>query len=296
VTRRTVIILAVVQQLVGLALMRVPPAMPAAAQDFFFIQAADPQFGLYTADGDFAQETANFEFVIATANRLRPAFVVVCGDLVNKPGDAAQIAEYQRIAHELDAGIPLYSVAGNHDVGNSPTPELLAAYRKVFGPDYYSFRHDNFTGIVIDSSLIQHPENAPEDAAAQEKWLREELDRAGDPRTHPRVVFQHIPWFLERADEPDQYFNLPVAARPRFFELFQRTGVNHVFAGHYHRNAIAEGPRLQVITTGPVGKPLGPDPSGIRIVHVTPAGIRSRYYGLGNMPNQLEASGMAEGR
>src|SRR4249920_2975667 len=69
---------------------------------FFFLQFSDPQFGMFTADKDFAQETANFEFAIASANRLKPAFVVVTGDLVNKAGDPAQIAEYHRIAARLD--------------------------------------------------------------------------------------------------------------------------------------------------------------------------------------------------
>ena len=40
--------------------------------------------------------------------------------------DAAQIAEYHRIAATLDRSIPLYNVAGNHDVGQIPTPETLA--------------------------------------------------------------------------------------------------------------------------------------------------------------------------
>ena len=117
------------------------------------MQLSDPQFGMYTANADFAQETANFEFAIAAANRLHPAFVVVTGDLVNKEGDAAQIAEYQRIAAKLDRAIPLYNVTGNHDVGNNPTPATLAAYTKQFGPDHYTFRADEFVGIVLDSSI-----------------------------------------------------------------------------------------------------------------------------------------------
>jgi hypothetical protein len=131
----------------------------------FFVQLSDPQFGMYANDANFVQETANFEFVVANVNRLRPAFVVVCGDLVNKPGDAAQIAEYRRIAGKLDQSIPLYNVAGNHDVGNEPTPASLAAYRHTFGPDYYTFQSGDLFGFVLDSSLIQHPEKAPEEAA-----------------------------------------------------------------------------------------------------------------------------------
>ena len=123
--------------LLGLALAGGFAGTPAAQT---FIQMSDPQFGMFTKDADFAHETANLEFAIATANRLMPAFVVITGDLINKPTDAAQAAEYKRITAKLDPKIKLYSVHGNHDVGNEPTKESLAQYRERFGPDYYSFR------------------------------------------------------------------------------------------------------------------------------------------------------------
>ena len=104
-----------------------------------FIQMSDPQFGMYTKNANFEHETANFEFAIATANRLKPAFVVITGDLINEAGNAAQAAEYKRIAAKLDPTIKLYSVPGNHDVQNEPTAESLARYRERFGPDYYTF-------------------------------------------------------------------------------------------------------------------------------------------------------------
>ncbi|MEO7145385.1 MAG: metallophosphoesterase [Bryobacteraceae bacterium] len=259
-----------------------------SAQNFFFLQMSDPQFGMYADNRNFAQETANFEFAIATANRLHPAFVVVCGDLVNRSGDAAQIAEYRRIAAKLDPAIRLYNVAGNHDVGNRPTPASLAAYRRNFGPDYYTFRHGGFEGFVLDSSLIQQPQDASEDAARQRQWLKLELKKAAGSGVHWRVVFQHIPWFLESPGEPDQYFNIPRGVRAGYLELFRQSAVEYVFAGHYHRNSYGNTPSLHVIATGPVGKPLGPDPSGIRVVTVTASRIESRYYGLGNIPNQID--------
>ena len=257
------------------------------ASDFFFLQMSDPQFGMYTADREFSQETANFEFAIANANRLHPAFVVVCGDLINKPADPAQTAEYFRIAGKLDPSIQLYSVPGNHDVRNEPTPESLAAYRSKFGRDYYSFRYQDFAGLVIDSSLIQHPGKAPEEAARQEQWIAAELEKVTHEGAKRIAVFEHIPWFLGTPDEPDQYFNLPREARARYLPLFERYGVAYAFAGHYHRNAYGEARGLHVITTGPVGKPLGPDPSGIRVVMVKDASMQSEYYGLGNIPNQI---------
>lgn len=248
------------------------------AADFTFVQMSDPQFGMFAENRNFSQETVNFGLAVAAANRLKPAFVVVCGDLVSQAGDGPQIAEYQRIAAQLDRAIPLYNVAGNHDVGNEPTRESLAAYRKKFGADYYVFRQGDFLGIVLNSSLIQHPKSAPEEAEKQYKWLEAELKKI-EPGTRA-AIFQHIPWFLKEPDEPDDYFNIPLGPRTRYLELFEHYKVEYCFAGHYHRNASGESPNFHVITTGPVGKPLGTDPSGFRVVTVHDRKMDSVYRPL----------------
>jgi 3',5'-cyclic AMP phosphodiesterase CpdA len=258
-----------------------------AAQPFFFIQMSDPQFGMQTDNRDFAQETASFEFAIATANRLKPAFVVITGDLVNKAGDSAQIAEYKRIAAKLDPAIKLYSVPGNHDVGNEPTPESLAAYRKNIGPDYYTFRCGELLGVVLNASLIQHPDKAQQEYEKQLSWLREQLDRA--KRDGVRVVvFQHQSWFLRSPDEADEYFNIPVERRKLYLSLFHEHGVRYVFAGHYHRNSDGRDGDLEMITTGPAGKPLEEARSGMRIVIVSDQSIRHSYYDFGLLPNRID--------
>src|SRR5260370_20884574 len=176
-----------------------------------FLQMSDPQFGMYSENKDFAHETVNFEFAIATANRLRPNFVVICGDLINQAGNSAQTAEYHRIAAKLDPAIKLYNVAGNHDVGNQPTPASLTAYREKFGADYYSFTSDGLEGFVLNSSLIATPLQAPAAAERQEAWLTAALAKPRAAGVRFRVIFQHHPWFLAKADELDQYFNIPTA-------------------------------------------------------------------------------------
>lgn len=248
---------------------------------------SDPQFGMYTDNRDFQQETANFDFAIATANRWHPAFVIVTGDLTNKAGDTAQIDEYHRIAAKLGHGIPIYNVAGNHDVTNNPTHESLAAYRERWGPDYYSFRAGNLAGFVLNSSIIQHPEAVQDEYEKQEKWLRAELTKAKQEGIAHMVVFQHIPYFLKSADEPDQYFNIPLERRKHYLALFHDFGVQVVFAGHYHRNALGVDGNLMMITTGPVGKPLDDAESGMRIATVTDNGIKSEYVSFSRLPNQL---------
>ncbi len=258
-----------------------------AADPFFFIQISDPQFGMFTENTNFVQETANYEFAVATINRLKPAFVVVTGDLVHRPGDPEQIAEYRRITAKVDAAIPVYNVAGNHDVGNVPTPESLASYRKIFGPDRYSFQQGDFWGVVMNSCLLHAPTNTMDELAAQESWLRAELQRARTSKARHIAVFQHHPWFLKSAAETNEYFNVPLERRTNYLALFREFGVTHLFCGHYHRNAIARDGGLEVVTTGPVGKPLGKDGSGLRVVYVRAEGLSHEYFEFDRIPNAV---------
>src|SRR5258708_1070335 len=257
---------------------------------------SDPQCGMYSENRGFEQETANFEFAIATANRLKPAFVVVTGDLVNKAGDASQIAEYKRIAAKLDRSIPLYSVPGNHDEGNEPTPESLAAYREKFGPDYYTFRSHEMAGFVLDGNLLKAPQHVPEEARKQEQWLRQELEKAKREGIKQLVVFLHQPLFLEDPGETEQYFNIPLDARRRYLALLHEYGVEHVYAGHYHRNAYGRDGPLEIVTSGPVSKPGGQNPSGVPILTGKDGKFESHYYGLGYMPPPVDFKSEPEPR
>ena len=256
-----------------------------------FIQLTDPQFGMYENNASFAQETANLEFAIATANRLRPAFVAVTGDLVNRAGDEAQTAEYRRIVAKLDPAVRLYNVAGNHDVENKPTPASLQAYTDRFGPDRYTFRHGDLVGVVINTCLIAAPEGAPVEARAQDEWIEGELAAARRSGARHIVVFLHHPLFTGDPDEADKYENLPLPRRTRLLGLFRGAGVRYVFAGHFHANTIVEGGGIEMVTTGPIGMPLRGAKSGMRVGIAGEAGIEHRYYELGELPNRIAPPG-----
>ena len=260
-----------------------------SSQNFYFIQMSDPQFGMFTDNKSFDKETRNFEKAIAEANRLKPRFVVVTGDLVNRNGDAAQIAEYKRIAALLNPSIPLYNVPGNHDVGNTPTPADIAAYRAAFGHDYYSFVQGSILGIVLNSIYLHSPQNVPQQAQEQEAWLLNLLSGVKEKNYKHILVFLHHPFFVKEEAEADEYFNIPTATRNRFLELFRNNGIQYIFAGHYHRNAFAQSPGIEMVTTGPVGKPLGADSSGFRIVSVNKEKIEHRYYRLDSIPSAITA-------
>ncbi len=266
--------------LIGVFLLLSGCSLLRSSRSFSFVQMADTQFGFFNANKEFSRETENFENAVKVANRLKPAFVIVCGDLVNKPGDLPQITEYKRIAAKLDPSIKLYNVSGNHDVENIPNSGSLAIYRRHFGQDRYVFRSGNLFGIVLNSSLIKDPAQAPAEATAQDSWLASALEESRRSGAANIMVFMHHSLFLSDPDEPDQYFNINKERRKVYLDLFAKYKVSHVFAGHYHRNAGGRAGDMEMVTTGPVGRPLGPDSSGFRIVNVKGRIVDHNYFTL----------------
>lgn len=250
---------------------------------FELIVLADPQLGMIDENRSVSQEAALFARACADVNARRPAFVVVCGDLVNRPGDDGQASELLRLATSIDPSVPVRWVAGNHDVGNDPDSASLEWFRRRFGPDRCTWDHGGWRFVVLDSNLLKSPGKVPAEAEAQWAWLQGRL-RDAKARGLPVVVFQHHPLFLADPGEEDQYFNIPWAERRRHLDLFRECGVVAVFAGHYHRNAMGRDGPVEMVTCGPVGKPLGEDPSGYRVVTVHRDRIEHAYVPLSPGP------------
>ncbi|MHC4508389.1 MAG: metallophosphoesterase [Planctomycetota bacterium] len=247
---------------------------------FFFIQMSDQQFGMLPVNGDVFHETQLSEKAVAHVNRLSPAFVVNTGDLVDKPGDEKQLTEVLRTTRKLDKSIPLYTVPGNHDIADAPTEQSLGWYRKRIGKDWYSFDYGGWHFIGLNSCIIAHGQNMPREAEKQWGWLNQDLERTVSTGNSHIIVFMHHPLFLSDPEEADDYFNVPRQVRQAYLNLFREYGVKTVLAGHLHQNNLATDSRLEVVTTGPVGMPLGCEPPGFRIVRVYADHIEHRYFGL----------------
>ena len=279
---------------------------------FHFVQMADPQFGMfasvsgYSLDeveerrgrgvlvrkarrriSGFADETRLYTAAIEAANRLRPAFVVVCGDMVNDSSDQSQIDELFRVTATLDDDIPIHFVSGNHDVGESPTSESIALYRERFGADNYSFDHEGCHFAVINSSVASDPANVPGEWDRVVQFLIDDLSTARRKGIQDIVLFTHHPLFERRADEDDGYFVIPRERRTVIVDILRDYSAAAVFAGHMHRNSHAVDGGLQMVTTGAVGYPLGYDPSGLRVVRVYEDSIAHDYYGMDMIPESV---------
>lgn len=249
---------------------------------FFFIQLADPQFGMMTRAVETSpEELEMLSLAVKHINRFRPKFVVVCGDLIDAfpstSGVCKQTREFKRVVANIDPSIPLVCCCGNHDVGNVPTVATVAAYKKQFGPDYLHFWAGGCKCIVLntqlyacwkggDSSYIKGADvtEAKTMARAQDRWLNRTLEAAR--RARHSLVFCHIPPFIQDPQEPDGYFNLPRKVRGPLLRRLRAGGVKAVFSGHFHRNAggwddtgattgtrSAPLPPLEVVVTGAIG-------------------------------------------
>ena len=82
----------------------------------------------------------------------------------------------------------------------------------------------------------------------------------------------------DHTDEDDHYFNLPRQQRTVYMDLFGRHGVRAVFGGHYHRNSRGRTRSFDMIVSGPVGLPLGDDPSGLTVVLVDRDRLTCEYH------------------
>ncbi len=277
------IVLRALSSLLPVALLVAQPSQP-----FYFIQLTDPQLGYHPLHRGMQYELDHLEKAVVAVNRLRPAFVVITGDMVHRVGDTAQIKAFQAMLARIDSSIPYYLVAGNHDVGDRPTELTLAAYRKDFGPDHYTFMVHGVRFIVINSPLIKASQSAPRSANEQIEWLRglisREPPRSGSPLT---ILFQHHPWFVDGQYETDSYWNMGGRDRRAYLPVLDSLGIQWVFSGHLHASVEASAGGINFITSGPVGMPHDLSGSGLRIVFVGPGGVAHQFYPLDDVPEQV---------
>lgn len=176
--------------------------------------------------------------------------------LPGAPWRKQQTEDLQRLLRCVDSEIPLVLVSGNHDVGNTPTPETIAEFQRTWGDDYFSFWVGGVLFLVLNSQFLYDASRCPALKQAQDRWLEQQLSEAGQRKCQHAVVFQHIPLFLGSIDEDDDYFNVTKAVRKEMADKFIKAG-----------SVCVEGRSEEVSAAWPRGDrrglwtELGPDPS-----------------------------------
>jgi len=286
--------------------------------NFNFIQMADPQVGMFARFSGMEPEAAAFlrehglnvkdapksegvgqerENLLAAMKQfdeVDPAFVVVCGDMVDTVGEEDQIALIRETLGAYGEKTPVHWVPGNHDIGVNnliPDRDSVDMYRAEFGADYYEFTHGESKFIVLNSVLLDRPENLQDEHQVQMEFLGDTLKSRAARDSEHVVAFMHHPLFLENAEEgdldfdwapsppnqPSGYWTIPLERRAPVVKLLREANVQTVFAGHWHRNHVASDDGLDVVVTSALGYPLGDDPSGYRVVSVDEGKLTHRY-------------------
>eukprot|EP00931_Biecheleriopsis_adriatica_P091470 TRINITY_DN65358_c0_g1_i1.p1 TRINITY_DN65358_c0_g1~~TRINITY_DN65358_c0_g1_i1.p1 ORF type:complete len:356 (-),score=74.93 TRINITY_DN65358_c0_g1_i1:350-1378(-) len=289
---------------------------------FHFVQMADTQLGMEASflEGEksklgWDKELALMKLAAQEVNRLRPAFCIVCGDLVdewpseeNGRKDAddelrrRQEKDFKETMQLIDEDIPLLCLCGNHDIGNRPNSRTIKRFTDSFGDDYFSFWCHGVKCLVLNSQLWKDDTDAKDLREEMDTWLDAELESlASDPAKPRALVFSHNPPFVFKPDEENDYFNLDSDIRQKLLNKLASKGVCAWFCGHYHRNAggiyeSSEGMTIEVVVTGAVGtqiidkqggNPLGLSgigghaigeaESGFRVVHVCDYGVKHSW-------------------
>jgi hypothetical protein len=182
--------------------------------DFTFIHASDTHLS--------SASLPRMQLLRALAEREKPAFVLITGDLVRdalRVGEAEARGYYEMLVAELKQfPVPVWTVPGNHEnFGIERDKSGIKAdhplygkqmYRHYLGPNYYSFTWGGIRFVGVDSVDVDDMWYYGHVDAAQLEWLRRDLAVA--PDTAPVVTFNHIP-FASAAERLDGYTEEPPA-------------------------------------------------------------------------------------
>lgn len=94
-------------------------------------------------------------------------------------------------------------------------------YRHDYGQDYFSFWCGGILFLVINSQYYKDSSKVKGLAEEQDQWLTELLNKHKGQRI---IVFQHIPWFLNKVNENETYFNIQKDFRQQMLEKFNEAG------------------------------------------------------------------------
>ncbi|MEN6323629.1 MAG: metallophosphoesterase [Proteiniphilum sp.] len=243
------------------------------------VQITDPQFGFFANNADFAKETKLYTEVVRQINKIKPDFVVITGDFVNKGRDTLQINEFKRITACIEKSIPVYLSPGNHDLALNPSQLDFEFFDSMYGKDtdHFSFRHKNAHFIGFNSVIIKSDKSRKKEQK-QFRWLKKELKKAAV--SDPILLFTHYPFFIENFNEKETYSNQSMQQRIKYFKLFEKYGVDAIFAGHLHNNAESSYSKIRMITTSAAGKPLGTVPSGYRLITIGDKQFENSYVSI----------------
>ena len=167
------------------------------------------------------------------------SFIVNTGDFA-LTGQQKDYDNYLKIIKT--SNVPVYQVIGNHDAVYGG----WKIFKKVFGPSYYSFNHENSHFVVLDNAFKNSFDKRQFD------WLVGDLKANKQKHT---FIFFHKPTFDATNTYPDHTMDSRYWIE-KMMATFKKYNVDYVFSGHIHGYGKAERNGIIYIITGGGGAHL----------------------------------------
>jgi len=221
---------------------------PLAFTQATIVQISDTHIGLSTAPNALQ----HLQTVVTQINAMSPQ-----PDAVILSGDIGETTSAWTTAKNTLANLkaPVYFIPGNHDIHTTN----ISTYRQYFGNDYYSFKINNITFMVIDSQLLgdydtftsgQTPANVqPLPASVQTEsdnmlaWLGRQTAVSNE------IAVQHVPLLPQSLSGGGTYpstnpywaiydvqndTNIHHQYRTEEINALMALNITTMFAGHWH--------------------------------------------------------------
>ena len=155
------------------------------------------------------------EQIVEARKRFPFEFAIMLGDnLYGTEGPSAYVKKFERPYEALlSAGVKFYASLGNHD---EPAQRFYKAFN-MDGKRYYTFSKGDVEFFVLDSTYM---------TPQQIDWLKGELEKS-DKKW--KIPYMHHPIYSS-GERHGSELDLQVLVEP----LFEKNGVDVVFAGHEH--------------------------------------------------------------
>lgn len=153
------------------------------------------------------------------------AFGVTLGDIV---GDDLSLFKPLNAAVSK-IGVPWYNVIGNHDINQDAASNAAAGetFRRVYGPDYYSFEHGRVHFIALNNIFWTGRRYSGHLTVEQLQWVANDL--AHVPEDRLIVLLMHIP-LTSRTPLP----TLSIPNRAELYEIIKHRKRVLALSGHVH--------------------------------------------------------------
>lgn len=203
--------------------------------------------------GDTRSGDDKYRKIVSLVMERKPDFIVNTGDMIIKPGNKEQWANFWEMSKPIT--VPYFLTVGNHDAHPKVTLSEKTYKQEVDLPGnelYYTFVAGNSRFIVLDSNLDDEEKKI---TGEQFKWLEAVL--ANSTQKH-KFIFLHHPLYTDLGkghhahDSIDKY----PESRDRLEALLAKYKVYAIFAGHehyYERRTVAG---IIHIITGGGGAPI----------------------------------------